>query len=95
VAARLRPRLDVAVDLLGRISRAGVVQKVPEEVPAVGVRDAFGQLRESKEEVPGPAELVRVVQSLRQLPGWAALRMASRSTTSGWFIAVAQATVPP
>jgi len=27
--------------------------------------------------------------------GWAALRMASRSTTWGWFIAVAQAMVPP
>jgi class 3 adenylate cyclase len=27
--------------------------------------------------------------------GWAALRMASRSTTSGWFIAVIQAMLPP
>jgi len=29
------------------------------------------------------------------LRGWAALRMAIRSTTSGYFIAVAQATLPP
>jgi hypothetical protein len=27
--------------------------------------------------------------------GWAALRITRRSTTSGWAIAVAQATVPP
>ena len=27
--------------------------------------------------------------------GWGALRIASRSTTSGWYIAVAQATAPP
>jgi len=45
------------------------VQKVPEEVPVVGVHDGFGQVREGEEEeVPGPAELVRVVQSLRELP---------------------------
>ena len=44
-------------------------------------------------------------QDFLSWPGWcspcdsfrgcAALRMASRSTISGWFIAVAQATLPP
>ena len=51
--------------------RAGVVQEVPEEVPVVGMHDGFGQVRqgeEEEEEVPGLAELVRVVQSLRELP---------------------------
>ena len=63
---RLRPRLDVAIDLLRRVGRVGVVQEVPEEPPVVGVHDAFGQLREVKEEeVPGLAELSRVMQSLR------------------------------
>ena len=38
-------------------------------MPAVGVHDGLGQVREVKEEeVPGLAELARVVQSLRQLP---------------------------
>ena len=72
------------------------MDEVPEEVPVVGVHDGFGQLREVKEEeVPGLAKLARVVQSLQKLSRMAALRMASRSTTSGWFIAVAQAAVPP
>ena len=45
------------------------LQEVPEEMPVVGVHDAFGQLREvEEEEVPGLAELARVVQSLRELP---------------------------
>src|SRR5215211_3975731 len=64
----LRPRLDVAFDLLRRVSRVGVIQKVPEEMPVVGVHDAFGQLREGEEEEgPGLPELARVVQSLREL----------------------------
>src|SRR5690348_12880931 len=33
--AWLRPRLHVVIDLLRRIGRAGVVQEVPEEMPAV------------------------------------------------------------
>src|SRR5580658_3419749 len=67
--ARLGPGLDVAVGFLRREGRAGVVEEVPEEVPVVGVHDGFGQVREvEEEEVPGPAELARVVQSLRQLP---------------------------
>jgi hypothetical protein len=38
-------------------------------MPVVGVHDGFGQLGEvEEEEVPGLAELARVVQSLRQLP---------------------------
>ena len=50
----------------GRARGAGVAQEVPEEVPAVGVHDAFGQLGEvEEEEVPGLAELAGVVQSLR------------------------------
>ena len=49
--------------------RAGIVQEVPEEMPLVGVHDAFRDLREVKEEkVPGLAELAGVVQSLQKLP---------------------------
>ena len=67
--ARLGPGLDVAVGLLRREGRAGVAQEVPEEMPAVGVHDGFGQVGEvEEEEVPGLAELARVVQSLRELP---------------------------
>jgi len=48
------------------VGRAGVVQELPEEMPPVGVHDGFGQLREvEEEEIPGLAELARVVQSLR------------------------------
>jgi hypothetical protein len=39
--ARLRPRLDVAIHLLWRVGGVGVVQEVPEKVPAVGVHDGF------------------------------------------------------
>jgi hypothetical protein len=57
------------LDLLLRVGRVGVPLEVPEEVPVVGVHNGFGQLRESEEEEePGPAELVRVVQTLRELP---------------------------
>ena len=67
--ARLGPGLDVAVGLLRREGRAGVAQEVPEEMPVVGVHDGFGQVGEvEEEEVPGLAELARVVQSLRELP---------------------------
>jgi hypothetical protein len=42
------------------------VQEVPEEMPAVGVHDDFGQFREVKEkEIPGLPQLTGVVQSLR------------------------------
>jgi hypothetical protein len=41
---------------------------VPEEVPVVRVRDGLGQVREVEEEVPGLAELARVVQSLLLKP---------------------------
>ena len=45
------------------------MQEVPEEVPVVGVHDGFGQVREvEEEEIPGPAELAGVVESLRELP---------------------------
>jgi hypothetical protein len=72
------------------------VQEVPEEVPVAGVHDRFGQVGEvEEEEIPGPAELARVVQSLRQLARVGRVEIASRSTTSGWFIAVAQAMLPP
>jgi hypothetical protein len=47
----------------------GVAQEVAEEVPVVGVHDGFGQLGEVEEEdVPGLAELARVVQSPQELP---------------------------
>jgi hypothetical protein len=43
-----------------------LAQEVPEEMPAVGVHDDFGQLWEvEEEEVPRLPQLARVVQSLR------------------------------
>ena len=66
--AVLRPRTDVVIDLLKDIGRAGVAQEVSEEMPAVGVNHDLRQLRGREEEIPRPAELARVVQSLRQLP---------------------------
>jgi len=66
----LGPGLDIAFDLLRCVRRVGVLQKVPEEMPVVGVDDAFGQLREGEEEeVPGLPQLARVLQTLRQSPG--------------------------
>jgi hypothetical protein len=74
----------------------GVVQKVPEEMPVVGVDHAFGHFgKVEEEEVPGLAELARVVQPLGQLAGMGRVEDGEASTTSGWCIAVAQATVPP
>ena len=64
--ARLGPGLDVAVGFFRREGRACVMQEVPEEMPAVGVHDAFRHFRQVKEkEVPGLTELAGVVQSLR------------------------------
>ena len=67
----VRPRLDVAFDLLVGVRRACVFQEVPEEVPVSGLHHLLGQPRQRKEEeeeVPGLPELVRVVQSLREPP---------------------------
>ena len=72
------------------------MQQVPEEVPAAGVHDRSGQVGEvEEEEVPGLAELPGWCSPCASLRGWAAFKMASRSTTSGQAIAVAQATDPP
>ena len=66
--AWLGPRLDVAIDLLRRVRRAGVAQEALEEPPVPAARTALGQPRELEvEEVPGPQELTRVAQSFVQL----------------------------
>src|SRR5437763_8736684 len=66
---RLRPRFLIAVDFLLRVRRLRVLQEVSEEVPVSGVHYFLGQSRYRKEEeVPGLAELVRVLQPLRESP---------------------------
>jgi hypothetical protein len=68
------------------------VQEVPEEVPVVGVHDGLGQVREvEEEEVPGLAELARVVQPLRELPRVGGVEDGQPVHHLG----VAQATLPP
>ena len=65
----LGPRVDVAIDLLRRVRRAGVAQEALEEPPVPAARTALGQPRELEvEEVPGPQELTRVAQSFVQPP---------------------------
>src|SRR6185436_18352505 len=65
----LRPRLDVAVDFLGREWRVRVMQEVSKEVPVSEVHHLLGQSRcRKEEEVPRLPELARVVQSLLESP---------------------------
>jgi len=60
------------------------------------MHDGFGQVREGEEEeVPGLAELVWVVQSLRELPRVGRVEDGQPVHDLGWIIAVAQAAVPP
>src|SRR5262249_4294771 len=65
----LRPCRDVAIHLYWRVSRMGVAQEVPEELPPLRAHTALAHARYRKEEeVPGFPELARVAQSLREGP---------------------------
>ena len=64
----LRPRLDVALDLLVGIRGLCLVEEVPEEVPVPQGHHVLGEPRgREEEEVPGLPELARVLEPLRQL----------------------------
>ena len=66
------------------------------EAPVVGVHDGFGHIREvEEEEVPGLAELARVVQPLRELPRMGGVEDGQPVHDLGMVHRGGQATLPP